>query len=134
MFEEDFDSEVATIGKRLYEFRMMGKLSITDVASYLDKKEQVILDYENDVKLPSFEDLWLLCFLYSCSLECLCKPLFLEIVKNNSVASCLINYMRHLNKFYFSNRYYPKPEEYMAIYAEANYAIFPREMEYLNEK
>ncbi|MBO5284572.1 MAG: helix-turn-helix transcriptional regulator, partial [Alphaproteobacteria bacterium] len=113
---------------------VMGKLSLADVASYLGKKEQVVLDYENNVKLPSFEDLWLLCFLYSCSLECLCKPLLNEIAKKNKMAMCLMSYMRHLNRFYYSSRSYPKPEDYKAVWAQACYSIFPREMEYLGEK
>ncbi len=126
MFEDNSDFGKLSMGERMRKFRAEGELSVAEVAAYLGKKEKVVLDYENDVKRPPLEDLWLLCLLYYCSLDCFCEPLCEEIAKRNENAARLIKYMRYMDKFYFSNRYFPQKEEYKALWAIADYEIFPR--------
>lgn len=126
MLADDVDFAEMTMGGRLQKFRLEGGLSVADVATYLGKKEQVVIDYEKDAKLPPFEDLWLLCFLYYCSLESLCAPLGKEIAKRNETAASLMKYMRYMDKFYFSDREYPTSKDYKAVWAIASFAVYPR--------
>lgn len=124
---EHSDNEAMTFGERLRSFREEAGLSIADVAAYLGKTERIIREYEGNVKLPPFADLWLLCFLFYCSLDALCAPLAACVFKNNEVAACLRKYILYFNKFYYSNREFVTPENKDAILALIDYEIYPRE-------
>lgn len=135
MFEDDFNDNTMSFGERLQKCRLSGGYSIADIAVYLNRKEQVVIDYEKNTRLPPFKDLWMLSLLYYCSLDSFCRLLSFEIAKRNCVAACLMKSMQHLSKFYFSSRTYPKPEEYEVIWAQVGYVILPREpIGYLCEK
>lgn len=126
MAGDDFYSAEMTMGERLRRLRLREELSVAEVAAYLNKKEQVVIAYETDVKLPSFEDLWLLCLLYSCNLEYLCEPYGRELAEKNKGAACVMKCVAYLGKMYCSGGESCSNEDISAVVAINGYARYSR--------